>query len=174
MPGQGKYGFYSDQLPQGTKAFGQPAGGRGVADYTLLGTLFKGPGGLDSKTVAATANAKLCPDVQDNPDPQIYTDDNVKLGFGSAPDVAKGPFNGEDKAEGGTSNPYFPNLASPDPTGSGRVDPVAPTPVDPAEVNGHAQPGVNGLVNPIVASTEMSNATKIGKTLIPGKHPGSK
>lgn len=172
MAGGGKYSKYSDTL--GDSPYGVD-GAKGVSNKTLLKTLFKVPSGLDMKGVADTANAELVPDVlAKNPDPMIYSDDDIKLGFGAAPDIEQGPFSGQDKAEGGPANPYFPNLTSPDPSGGGSTAPIVPTPLKDEDVSVHAKRDVDGLVDPSKSSGEMSNATKInGKSLPLGKHPGS-
>lgn len=169
MPGQGKYSHYADTVAPSPYA---AEGGYGASDQTLIKTLFPPRPELAKAAVAATANAVLVPDVlPKNPDPLVYTADNIKLGFGSAPDIASGPYTTSDI--GAPANAWVPNLTSPDPSGAGSVAPISATELDPSQVNKHAIPGVDGLVNPSVSSAEQSNATKIGTTLIPGKHPGS-
>lgn len=172
MPGQGKYSYYADTItpsPYGAD------GGFGASDQTLIKTVFPPRPELARASVEATANAELVPDVlPKNPDPLIYTADNIKLGFGSAPDILSGPFGPGANGPGNPANPWVPNLTSPDPSGAGSISPIDATKLDPEQVNRHAIPGVDGLVNPSVSSAEQSNATKIGTTLIPGKHPGSK
>ena len=175
MPGGAKYSNYPDTL--GPSPFGTD-GAKGVSDKTLLKKLFATPSTGDQLTkdaVAATANRELVPDIlPKNPDPMIYTNDDIKLGFGAAPDVEKGPYSGQDTAAGGPANPYFPNLTSPDPSGAGNVNPIVPTKLKDADVSKTAVEGVGGLVDPSDSSKEMSNATKItGKPLPNGKHPGS-
>ncbi len=175
MPGGGKYGNYSDTL--GTSPFGAD-GSRGVSSKNLLKKLFPQPSTGDLLTkdgVAATANRELIPNVlPKNPDPTIWSSDNLKLGFGDTPDISQGPFSGQDKLEGGPANAYFPNLTSPDPSGAGSVAPIIPTKLDGVEVNQTAIVGVNGLTDPKDTSTEISNSTKItGISLPKGKHPGA-
>ena len=174
MPGGAKYSNYPDTL--GPSPYGTD-GAKGVSNKTLLKTLFKVPAGFNKDEVAATANAELVPDVlPKNPDPTIWTDPNdIKLGFGGAPDIEAGPFSGQDSALGGPANPYFPNLTSPDPSGAGSIEPIAPTQLKDEDVNIHAQRDVNGLGDPSKLSAEQSNATKITGTTLPlGKHPGAK
>lgn len=169
MPGQGKYSFYADTVapsPYGAE------GARGASDQTLLKTLFQPRPELRQVEVKNTANAELVPDVlPKNPDPLVYTADNIKLGFGSAPAIAQGPYTTSDI--GAPANPWIPNLTSPDPSGAGSTAPITVTELSPEQVNKHAIPGVDGLVDPSVSSAEQSNATKVGTTLVPGKHPGS-
>lgn len=174
MPGQGKYNYYLDTVAPSPYA---TPGARGAADQTLLKTLFKTPATGDQLTqagVTATANRELVPDVlPKNPDPTIFSADDIKLGFGAAPDIEKGPFSGQDTADGGPANPYFPNLTSPDPSGGGSTAPIAPTPLADSQVSVTAKRDVDGLVDPSKTSQEMSNKTKIGVQLTFGKHPGS-
>jgi hypothetical protein len=170
MPGQKKYSHYADTVPVDSP-FGVVAGGRGASDQKLIKTVFPVQPGMEYAAVAATANAELCPDIlPKNPDPTIYTNDNIKLGFGSAPNI-------EDDVKmgviGGPSSPWFPNLTSPDPSGAGGVSPIQAVPFDPAVINKNASPDVDGLVNPADSSAQQSNATKVGTVLTPGKHPGS-
>lgn len=174
MPGQKKYSHYADTVPVDSP-FGVVAGGRGASDQRLIKTVFPVQPGMEYAAVAATANAELCPDVlPKNPDPTIYTEDNIKLGFGSSPNVEDGPFgDGAIGKIGSPASPWFPNLTSPDPSGAGVIAPIPGVALDPAIVNKNAIPGVDGLVNPSVASTQQSNATKVGTVLVPGKHPGS-
>lgn len=169
MPGQGKYSFYADTVaPSAYSAEGGP----GSSDQTLIKTVFVQRPEMAKAAVAATANAELVPDIlPKNPDPLIYTNDNIKLGFGSAPDILAGPYTVSDI--GAPANPWIPNLTSPDPSGAGSIAPIPALELEPEQVNRHAIPGVDGLVNPSVSSAEQSNATKVGTTLIPGKHPGS-
>lgn len=169
MPGQGKYSFYADTVAP--SPFGAE-GARGASNQTLLKSLFAPRPEMKQAAVAETANKELVPDVlPKNPDPLVYTSDNIKLGFGSSPDIEDGPYT--TSTIGAPASPWFPNLTSPDPSGAGGTSPVDAVPLDPADVNKNAIPGVDGLVNPSVSSAQQSNATKIGTTLIPGKHPGS-
>jgi hypothetical protein len=165
MPGGGKYSFYSDTLPVSKLGL---EGAKGVSNKSLLKSLFSSPDGLDMAGVQTTANKFLVPDVQPiNPDPSIFTDEDMKLGFGNAPDMPKDV---SIKNVGDPANAYFPNLASP---GEGVTVPVTPTNSDPAVINPRAVPGVDGLVNPADTSKQMSNATKIGTKLTPGRRPGA-
>lgn len=169
MPGQGKYSFYADTVAPSPYS---AEGGRGASNQTLMKTIFQQRPEMQKVAVATTANAELVPNVlPKNPDPLVYTADNIKLGFGSSPDIASGPYTVSDV--GAPANPWIPNLTSPDPSGAGSTAPISATPLTPNEVNIHAIPGTDGLVNPSVSSIEQSNATKIGTVLIPGKHPGS-
>ena len=168
MPGQGKYGFYADTVAP--SPFGAE-GARGASNQTLLKTLFTPRPELAQAAVVQTANKELVPDVlPKNPDPLVYTNDDIKLGFGAAPSIADGPFT--TSTVGAPASPWFPNLTSPDPSGAGGTSPIDAVPLDPGTVNKNAIPGVDGLVDPSVASAQQSNATKIGTTLVLGKHPG--
>jgi hypothetical protein len=169
MPGQGKYSFYADTVAP--SPFGAE-GARGASNQTLLKTLFAPRPEMAQAAVKATANAELVPDVlPKNPDPLVYSADDIKLGFGASPSIPNGPYGTTDI--GAPANPWVPNLTSPDPTGAGGTSPITALPLDPIDVNKHAIPGVDGLVDPAVSSAEQSNATKIGTTLVLGKHPGS-
>ena len=174
MPGNGKYGWYPDSVPI-TSPYG-PAGGPGASDVSLIRTLFLEPASGDRLTmegVKNTANRELVPDVlPKNPDPMIYSLADISLGFGAAPDITSGPFDDQLLKEGGPANPYFPNLTSPDPEG-GTINPVIPLPLTDSQVSPRATRDVDGLVNPARTSLEMSNQTKIGKSLFKGKRPGS-
>jgi hypothetical protein len=169
MPGQGKYGFYADTVAP--SAFGAE-GARGASNQTLLKTLFAVRPEMTQTGVTATANRELVPDVlPKNPDPTIYSADDIKLGFGESPDVAGGPYT--TSTVGAPANAWVPNLTSPDPSGAGGTSPIDALPLDPQTVNKNAVIGIDGLINPAVSSAEQSNATKIGTTLVLGKHPGS-
>lgn len=172
MPGGAKYSNYPDTL--GPSPFGND-GAKGVSDKTLLKSLFKAPPGLNKDEVAVTANNELCPAIlPKNPDPTIFSNDDIKLGFGAAPDIEKGPFTASPSDPGAPANPYFPNLTSPDPSGAGSTSPVPPVLLNDVDVNKRAKRDVDGLVDPSKSSIEMTNATKIsGKALPLGKHPGS-
>jgi hypothetical protein len=164
MPGGGKYSYYSDSLP--VSKLGLP-GAKGVSNQTLMKSLYVMPKGTDMKGVQDIANALMLPDKHPvNPDPSVYTDDDMKQGFGGAPDVPK---DASTSRVGDPANAYFPNLTSP---GEGVTSPVVPTNSKPEDVNVHAVAGVDGLVNPAVTSNQMSNATKVGTKLQLGKRPG--
>jgi hypothetical protein len=165
MPGGGKYSYYSDSLP--VSKLGLP-GTKGVSNQTLMKSLYVMPKGTDMKGVQDIANALMLPDKHPvNPDPSILTDDDIKQGFGAAPDVPKDV---TVTRIGDPANAYFPNLESP---GEGVTSPVVPRNDKPEDINVHAVVGVDGLLNPAVTSNQMSNATKVGTKLQLGKRPGS-
>ena len=108
MPGQGKYSHYSDTVPLDSP-FGVAEGGFGASNQTLIKTVFPPRPELVKAAVTATANAELCPDVlPKNPDPLVYSEDDIKLGFGASPDIAAGPYTTSDI--GAPANAWAPNL----------------------------------------------------------------
>jgi hypothetical protein len=164
MPGGGKYSYYSDSLPVSKLGI---EGAKGVSNKSLIKSLYVMPTGTDMAGVQAIANALMLPDKHPvNPDPSIFSDDDLKQGFGASPDIPKDT---SITRVGDPANAYYPNLASP---GEGVTSPVVPTNTKPEDVNIHAVAGIDGLINPSVTSNQMSNATKIGTKLQLGKRPG--
>lgn len=181
MAGQAKYTNYApvqDDLSSGGKS--DPKLGK--ADHTLLRSLFKTPVDVAPlsndptgiKPILDRANELLNP-AQQKADPLLFPK-GVWLNFQNpdpslrAPDVPN--IDVSKLGLGGPSTPYTPNLASPDPSGGGSVEPVDATLMSVADIKPNlALESDNGTAVPSTTSLNMFSGNQLPASLLPGFRP---